>query len=134
MWWDVDTIITKEKLSNTPILIAHAFCGCDTTSAIYNKGEVKMVLYLKSEDFRKAASVFEKKDSTPEEIREAAIKLVIKLYNGKSSDTLALLRYCRFTQMVTEKFKFVPEILPPTASALYYHALRVFTSNNMDST
>ena len=36
------------------------------------------------------------------------------------------LRYCRFTQMVTEKSKFVPEILPPTASALYYHALRVY--------
>ena len=74
MWWDIDTIIVKEKLSDTPILLAHAFCGCDTTSAIYIKGKIKMLLYQKSEKFRESVDVLGKIESTPDDIRQAAIK------------------------------------------------------------
>ena len=125
MSWDIETLKRKEKLADTPILLAHAWCGCDTTSAIHNKGKVKILLYLKDKKFRENVNVFGKLESSADEIKLAATKITLKLYGGKDDDNLASLRRAKFKQMVAEKSKFHPEDLPPTERAIFFHALRV---------
>ena len=50
----------------------------------------------------------------------------MKLYNGTKSETIASLRHAKFNKMVNEKSKLLPEELPPTEAAIFYHALRVY--------
>ena len=59
--------------------------------------------------------------STKDDIKEAGAKLFLMLYGGKSSDSLADLRYAKYMKIVSESVT-----LPPTASAAALHAYRAF--------
>ena len=48
------------------------------------------------------------------------------LYGGKSSDSLADLRYAKYMKMVSEYVTIKPETMPPTTSAAAFHAYRAF--------
>ena len=125
MWWDIDTLIKNENLENVPILLAHAWSGCDTTSALYKRGKINVLKHLKSPEFRESVRTFGDIRSSAKDIKEAGIKMALKIYGGKGTDTLTSLRYAKFKQMVLENAKFQPESLPPTEGAMLYHSFRV---------
>ena len=126
MWWSIRTLVEKEKLASVPILLAHAFLGCDSVSGIFKMSKTKLLqLMIKDGEFGNSVNCFGKTTTTTEELKKAAVLIILKLYDGKESDSLASLRHAKFNKMVTDKAKFEPASLPPTERAIYFHALRV---------
>lgn len=108
------------------ILFCHAFTGCDTTSAIFNKGKLKLSTLLeKSEYLQNAIDIFLNVNSDPDAIDEAGEKVLVALYGGKNENNLNNLRYDGFTRSIT-KSKFNLASLPPTKAAARQHSLRTF--------
>ena len=105
----------------------HAFGGCDTTSAIFDKGKstVKNLLE-KSAEAKYLAKEFMNPNAEQERIGQAGIKLFVLLYGGKQGDTLEVLRYSNYMKMAAVSPKIVPAKLPPTERAAYFHSLRVY--------
>ena len=67
-----------------------------------------------------------KRSTTHLHQRRKLLKLVC-LYNGKSGEALACLRYRRYCQNVATNISQVqPQNLPPTSAAATYHGLRVY--------
>lgn len=61
-----------------------------------------------------------------EEIIEAGQKLLVMLYGGKPNDMLNHMRYVKYMHLLaTNKARPLPEQLPPTERAAYFHLLRV---------
>ena len=122
----------KYKDLHNFILLAHAFGGCDTTSAIFNKGKKQILNLLATEpELQSAIKIFNKYDSTKDEVREAGEILFLNIYGykkiGKSHEihSLDALRYFLYTKSldnITQKL----ETLPPTPIAAEYHSYRVF--------
>ena len=56
-------------------------------------------------------------------IGSAGIRLVVHLYGGKQTDGLKNLRYMKFMEMTSCNKKVVPEKLPPTERAAFFHSL-----------
>jgi len=82
---------------------------------------------MKDAQFHEQAEVFNNKDATKNDIIVAREKSSIPLYNDWSKQSLDLLRYSRFCQMITTGTSFVqPECLPPSSAAAVYHSLRVY--------
>ena len=108
------------------LLFAHAYMGCDTTSGFFGKGKVRILKLLKDKKMKEIASVFGDTSASPALIGEGGIQVATKLFGGrKESDKLGFLRQSKFSDMVASGKKLVPEALPPTERATYYHALRV---------
>ena len=64
------------------ILLIHAWSGCDSKSAIFNKGKTPLMKLIAKSD-RKVldiCSIFDKTDATPEEIGRAGVKLFVTTY------------------------------------------------------
>ena len=108
------------------ILFAHAWSGCDTTSATCRKGKTKIVQLLKSLDVQKLAEKFGNFASEQSQIGHAGCEIFKNMYGGKSHDTLTTLRHAKFMESVTTTLSpLEPSLLPPTQRAAYYHSLRV---------
>ena len=61
--------------------MAHAFTGCDTTSAIYMKGKNQLYkLMQKNPELRALAREFNRADVTRERLVECGEKLMLALY------------------------------------------------------
>ena len=109
------------------LLFIHAFGGCDTTSAIYDKGKQAIKKLLdRSPEARDLANIFMDDKSTQETIGKTGIDLFVLLYGGKPGDTLATLRYKSYMKMAACSSRIVPSKLPPTERAVHFHSLRVF--------
>lgn len=94
------TSFIRGELSLTPglELFLHAFTGCDTTSAIFWQGKMKMLgVPSKRPDLLDAATTFHNHDTTHEEIASADNKCLVALYGGGEDDSLNALRYRIFT-------------------------------------
>ncbi|XP_043503861.1 uncharacterized protein LOC122525249 [Polistes fuscatus] len=64
------------------ILFAHAFAGCDTTSAMYGKGKKSIVSILqKNKHLQTAVKIFYNAESTIESLCECAGQIIAHLYN-----------------------------------------------------
>ena len=124
MWWHVQSIVTMLPIPSDLILFVHAWGGCDTTSATYGKGKMKLMEMLKSKNMQETVSCFGNVEATQEEIGSAGNSVMLCIFNGKS-ETLTALRYAEWRMMVLGKKKLKPESLPPTDRAVYFHALRV---------
>ena len=106
------------------ILLIHAFTGCDTTSAIHDKGKsVLKKLLENSNEAQTSAMVFLDPDATKDDIGEAGIRLFVLLYGGKPGDKLADLRYSKYMWMAATSSRISPSKLPPTECAAYFHSL-----------
>ena len=124
-FYDVSSIARRISHRNL-ILFAHAFMGCDTTSGFFGKGKVRILKLLANTEMKEIASIFGDTSAPPALIGEGGVQVAAKLYGGrKESDNLGYLRQMKFTDMVTRGKKLIPEALPPTERATYYHALRV---------
>lgn len=111
------------------ILFAHAFCGCDTTSALYNKGKKSIVNILtKNSDLQLIVQTFYKPQSTESEIYAAGEKLILFLYSKDKKDScLDELRYKRFVSLAAHgSHEIRLAQLPPTKAAALQHCKRVY--------
>jgi hypothetical protein len=111
------------------LLFVHAFSGCDTTSNFFSHGKtVALRVYEKDERFKEAAAIFTLRDQTPAIIQASGETAAIALYGGATTVTSVNdLRQLQFHQRMASARSFVhPRQLPPTASAIKFHALRVY--------
>ncbi|XP_066914872.1 uncharacterized protein [Clytia hemisphaerica] len=123
-YWKISQISATYDHCDT-LLFAHAWSGCDTTSAIHQKGKTKILTTLKSEPIRELARCFGNTEMDNEKIGAAGIEIMLKSFGAKASDTLAQMRYKKYMEMVSTSASVQPENLPPTERATYFHALRV---------
>lgn len=66
------------------LLVIHAFSGCDTTSAIFEKGKsVLLRLIEKSKKAQELCSTFMANDMSHDAIGKAGIKLFLLMYGAK---------------------------------------------------
>ena len=108
-------------------MFAHAFGGCDTTTAVYGEGKLSILKLLeKSVAAREEADVFLQKDRYTETICKAGIRIFVVFYVGKGSDSLTDLRYLKYMKMISSQTSIKPESLPPTDRAAMFHAFRVY--------
>lgn len=115
------------EITNQPyLLFAHAFTGCDTTSAIHRFGKTAIFKRLEnSKDLREIADMFNKNQQTPEEIGKATIAFFEALHSPTSS--LAEIRKRKYEDMIlSSRSNIDPSILPPSPRAAFYHGLRVY--------
>ena len=109
------------------LLFVHAFGGCDTTSAIFDKGKSAVKKLLdKSVEAKTVAKEFMNPNGMQKAIGKAGIQLFVLLYGGKPGDTLKMLRYANYMKMAASSTKIVPGKLPPTERTAYFHSLRVY--------
>lgn len=74
------------------LLFIHAFGGCDTTSAIFEKGKGLLVKLLeKSTEAKKVEACFQNNYASKEEIGIAGKTIFALLYNGNKDDSLQTL-------------------------------------------
>lgn len=118
----------NNQLKNV-ILFAHAFAGCDTTSAIFSKGKKSIIKLLqKNESLREISQLFYDSNSNVESLEKAARKFILMLYGIDDENlTIGEIRYQRFVALVSQAHAEIRlSSLPPTSSALLQHAKRVF--------
>ena len=109
------------------LLFIHAFSGCDTTSAIHDKGKNSLMkLMEKSDEAKSIAKVFMSHNVEQENIGKAGVKLFVLLYGGKPGDTLQTLRYSNYMKMAASSSRIIPSKLPPTERTAHFHSLRVY--------
>ena len=111
------------------LLFIHAFTGCDTTSRIYNVGKKSAFQKLANGELtiQTCANVFLLPNQTKNVIEDLGSKVMAVMFGGKSTDSLASLRYNLFSKRIISAKSFVtPERLPPTESSTKYHCLRVY--------
>ncbi len=116
----------KNPDQQSDILFYHAFSGCDTTSAIFNKGKLKVTSLLhKHPSLRASISVFRNINTTSDEVSQAGENVFIALYGGTNSTSLNDVRYEFYGRSIT-KSKFNLACLPPTSDAATQHSMRTY--------
>ena len=84
-----------------PQLFIHAFGGCDTISAVHDKGKGAVLrLIQKSKRAQQLSAVFTKLSASQKEIGRAVNELFILLYVGKAGDSLQILRHPTYMKMI----------------------------------
>lgn len=123
----VEKAIQKLDPSIIPyLLFIHAFGGCDTVSALHEKGKAFPLRLLKESENTTLFDFFICPQSTQYEIGKAGVELVIMLYKGQEADTLTDLRYAMHMKMAATATKITPSKLPPTERSAWYHSLRAY--------
>ena len=110
------------------ILFLHAFTGCDTTSAFFNKGKIKFAKnFEKRHDLHESAKVFKNVNEDSNNIFQAGVACILGLYGapGKIKD-LNTLRFNSFIKGTAKKTSVLLSSLPPTADAAFEHLKRVY--------
>lgn len=109
------------------ILFLHAFTGCDTTSAFYNKGKNQFFKIFNSDNkLRAAAETFMIENISEEELNNAGFHCILTLYGAKTAKSLNELRYKRFVTLVSKDKSVQLSSLPPTEDAAKQHIKRVY--------
>jgi hypothetical protein len=110
------------------LLAIHAISGCDTTSAIFGHGKVSMFRKLvTSVAAQTCLDIMSSTSCTPDVVAAAGCKLLVLIYGGKDTDNLNRMRYTLYMSMCASfRAKPVPERLPPTEDAAFFHCLRAY--------
>ena len=105
------------------LLFIHVLSGCDTTSAVFNQGKASILRKLeKSEEVRGISRLFTCNNVTQEQVAEAGLRLFVLMYQGNSEDSLNLLLYAGYMNLISDSVSEIkPEILPPTERAAHFH-------------
>ncbi|XP_066924439.1 uncharacterized protein [Clytia hemisphaerica] len=123
--WSIKQSSNKIKDIKDHLLFIHAWSGCDSTSAIYNKGKTSFLnLVRKSKKMQSAAEIMTNTWTEKSKIGEVSISIFVDLYGGKDRSSLRQLRYTKYKQMLSDGL-IEPEKLPPSERSAYYHGLRV---------
>lgn len=76
------------------ILFAHAFSGCDTTSCLYQKGNVKFFKLISDRtDLHDAVKIFNAPDATYDDVTKAGEQFFLSVYGAPKTET-SLNRHC----------------------------------------
>ena len=129
--------LVKNQNHNKALLASntHLFGGCDTKSAIYNIGKSAILnLIQTSKEARDLADVFMDPASSQLEIGQAGVGLFVLLYKGRTSDTLADLRYIFYMKMIASAQKIDPSNLPPTEDTATQHSIRGYLQRVVSQT
>lgn len=110
------------------ILFLHAFTGCDTTSAFFNKGKIKFAKnFEKRIDLHDSVKVFENINEDPNNILQAGVACILSLYGAPSkAHDLNTLRYNSFIKATAKNTSVLLSSLPPTTDAAFEHLKRVY--------
>ena len=66
------------------LLVIHAFCGCDTTSGIHEKGKNAVLkLVTKSKKLQRSCDTNMSTDANQDDVGQAGLDIFIELYGGK---------------------------------------------------
>ena len=126
-YYKVSDVLNKPEnaASKDFILFAHAFTGCDTTSAVHNFGKTSIINKILDSRRLKLIAFQFYEESHPEEIGDAAIQCFELLHS--SSETLPVIRKMNYQKMVlSTRANVDPSTLPPSPRAAYFHGLRVY--------
>ena len=76
------------------LLFIHAFSGCDTTSRIYGVGKKSIVQKVIAGDsvLHQCSKVFRKPTADPATVETTGCEVMVSLFNGGKSDSLASLQ------------------------------------------
>ncbi|KAJ8866359.1 hypothetical protein PR048_032202, partial [Dryococelus australis] len=111
-------------------LFFHAFTGCDSTSAPFNKGKNNAYKLLFTNDsFRSQMDVFNNSFSSSDSVAAAGETLFLAMYGAKSQSNLDTARHHLYIKTVAKQQvggSFNLATLPPTYSAARQHSLRVY--------
>uniref|UniRef100_A0A8C4Q7P4 HTH OST-type domain-containing protein n=1 Tax=Eptatretus burgeri TaxID=7764 RepID=A0A8C4Q7P4_EPTBU len=110
------------------LLFIHAFTGCDTTSCIFRVGKKSAFQKLANGEstIQTCANAFLLPKQANNVIEDHGSKAMAVMFGGKSTDSLASLRYNLLMKIVSAKSFVTPDDLPPTESSTKYHCLRVY--------
>ena len=108
---DMEKAIDSLDRSVIPyLLFIHAFGGCDTASAIHNKGKASPLRLLqKSKNAQRLFYI--NSQNLQHEIGNASIELFVMLYKGKAGDKLTELRYSTYMKMAASASRIMPSRL-----------------------
>lgn len=129
-----DISVIQKTIGNMKecLLFAHAFTGCDATSALFGKGKKQAWSKLKnSTTLREEVKIFESSKVTKPSVIASGEKFAIALYdsdnaNCKTLDELRVIKYSRKIAMQPVTASFQLAVLPPTSAACAQHSLRVY--------
>jgi len=103
----------------------HALTGCDTTSAIFGRSKIAAFSKIVSRsETLPLTDIIASTSASQDAVAYAGLKLLVMLYGGQLTDSLNSLRYTRYMEKA-RLCPVLPEKLPPTERAAYYHCLRV---------
>lgn len=127
----VDVIYSSEEnaAKKETILFAHAFTGCDTTSAIFQRGKNSIFhLFRKKPNLLKDIRVFYDPEASRQSIDDVGERLMLALYGVPIEDThLDNYRFRRFqTSVARAKLEVRLAQLPSTLAAASQHFRRVY--------
>ena len=112
------------------ILFIHAFTGCDTTSAIYNKGQSKALnLARTNRDLYLHMNMFVQDSSSHDDIAHAGEMFFLALYDAQKFSTLNKYRPIAYKRGVAKNSlsgRFQLASIPPTSAAARQHCYRVY--------
>lgn len=110
------------------ILFLHAFTGCDTTSAFYNKGKIKFAKnFEKRNNLHNSAAVFKNVNEDANNIFQAGITCILGLYGASANITdLNTFRFNSFIKATAKDTSVLLSSLPPTSDAAFEHLKRVY--------
>jgi hypothetical protein len=106
------------------LLVIHAISGCDTTSAVFGHRNVPAFNRLCSGELSEFFETIGSPVATKSEERDAGRQLLVEL----CGDAVGVdkMRYTMYMKLCSSsKTAIVPEQLPPTQRAAYFHCLRV---------
>lgn len=108
------------------LLVLHAIAGCDTTSALFGNGKVSVLKkVLACKDAVNCLEVMGNPDASQEQVGTAGLQLLAIIYGGKCNDSLNSMRHLMYIMCARSTIKPLPELLPLTQNAAYFHSLRV---------
>ncbi|KMQ90383.1 hypothetical protein RF55_9871 [Lasius niger] len=92
------------KNSKETVLFAHAFSGCDTTSAFFGKGKSQtMNLFNTRKDLEDVVAIFNNPSSTKEEIASAGERFILALYKAPRKEvSLNRQRFIFFNKLASQ--------------------------------
>lgn len=109
------------------ILFLHAFSGCDSTSALFNKGKVHIFkLVNRHKNFEDVIAVFNDPHSSHDAVHKAGCKFFMAVYGAPEKCTsLNEYRYQCFCRYAAKQRMNLAS-LPPTEDAARQHSYRVY--------
>lgn len=115
-------------ISKEHVLFLHAFTGCDTTSAFYNKGKNNFAkLIEKRKDLQEAAEVFRNSSADIINIFQSGILCILALYGAPPTiNNLNQFRYQSFIKATSKNSCVNLASLVPTHDAAMEHIKRVY--------
>lgn len=125
--YDISDVQNSNGLLKKNILFLHAFTGCDSTSAIYQKGKVRAwKLLQKSSQLQAAIKNFNTKGASQGSIFESGCAAFLQLYGAPAEITsLNRYRYILFQRGAARNAANLKSLCP-TEGAARQHSYRVY--------